>query len=150
MPEPEDIETASEHGAASFEVSSWGMPATACSAWVCIAILSNNASRSSASPAPGDGFSAAVAVMSDSRLFHFFENLAQLFPERGGCERLDHVAAGTGLSRRDDVLLLRFRSNHQHRELAQCAIRTDILEHGQPVHVRHVPVGYDEIEVTAT
>src|SRR5471030_1444797 len=38
----------------------------------------------------------------------FFEDLVQLFVQRGGGERLDHVTVGAGLRGGDDVFLLRF------------------------------------------
>ena len=44
-----------------------------------------------------------------------FKNFVQLLFKRRRGERFHHVAAGTGLRGGDDVLFLRFGSDHQHR-----------------------------------
>src|SRR5437868_3297328 len=67
------------------------------------------AAPSDASAAPG-----VVPPISGSDFFEFFKNLVELFIERGGRERLDHVAVGASLGGGDDVFFFRFGRDHQH------------------------------------
>src|SRR3569833_1383730 len=87
---------------------------------------------------------------SGSRFVEFFEYLRELLVECGRGERFDDVAAGAGLRRSDDVFLLGLGGHHQDRQLGQGGIGTDVLQNGQAIQVRQVPVGHDEIEIPGT
>jgi len=48
-----------------------------------------------------------------------------------------------------DVLFLRFSGHHQHRQMPHLVVCADRAQQVDSVHVRHVPVGNDEVEPVA-
>ena len=45
------------------------------------------------------------------------------------------------------VVVARLGRHHQHRQLGQRSIGTNVFQHVEAIHVRHVPVGHDEVEI---
>src|SRR5690554_1931435 len=62
-------------------------------------------------------------------LAHLLEDFPQLLLERGRGEGLDHVAIGTCLGSRNDVLLLGLGCDHEDRNILEAGVSPDLLEH---------------------
>jgi len=67
--------------------------------------------------------------------------------EGGLGERLDDVTGSALLGCQHDVFLARLGGHHQYRDVLELLVLLDLGQQLEAVHVRHVDVADDEVEV---